>query len=62
LLFNLVRRGKKAGVRSVITDPGRPPFTDMAARACEKLEAMCDAWYVPHPHNARGYVLDIPAA
>lgn len=62
LLFNLLRRAQKQGVRSIITDPGRQPFTDMATRACEKLDALCDAWFVPHPYNARGYVLDVPVA
>ncbi|HEY7774335.1 MAG TPA: methyltransferase domain-containing protein [Marinagarivorans sp.] len=61
LLFNLLRRAQKAGARAIITDPGRPPFTEAASRAHAKLGAFCDAWFVPHPHNSRGYVLDVPA-
>lgn len=59
-LYNLVRRAQKAGVRSIITDPGRPPFTDMALKAEAKLEGVIEPWFVPHPHNSRGYVLDVP--
>lgn len=59
-LYNLVRRAHRAGVRSIITDPGRPPFTQMALKAEEKLEGVIEPWFVPHPHNSRGYVLDVP--
>ena len=59
-LYNLVRRAQKQGVRTIITDPGRDPYAQMALRACDKLGAQCDPWFVPHPHNARGYVLDVP--
>jgi predicted nicotinamide N-methyase len=60
LLFNLINRVHKAGVkRVVITDPGRPPFRKMAERCCEKFDAIYDNWSVPHPHNTSGLVLDI---
>ncbi|WP_053981113.1 class I SAM-dependent methyltransferase [Marinagarivorans algicola] len=61
LVYNLVRRAQKNGVRTIIADPGRTPYAEMALRACDKLGAMCDPWFVPHPHNARGYILDVPA-
>lgn len=61
-LFNLVRRAHKAGVRCVLTDPGRPPFTQMAERCCAKLGAELESWAVPEPYNCSGYVLDVPAS
>jgi predicted nicotinamide N-methyase len=60
LLFNLMNRIHKAGVhRVVITDPGRPPFRQMAERCCEKFDAIYDNWSVPHPNNTSGMILDI---
>ncbi len=58
-LFNLARRAARANVRTIITDPGRPPFLDMAERCCEKLGGQLDAWSVPAPYNTSGYILDI---
>ncbi|VUD48144.1 Ubiquinone biosynthesis O-methyltransferase [Thalassocella blandensis] len=58
-LFNLVKRAHKAGVRTVMTDPGRPPFRDMAEKSIEKFGGAYVDWTVPHPHNASGIVLDI---
>lgn len=59
-LFNLIRRAQKSGVRTVLTDPGRPPFTQMAERCCDILGAELEPWAVPEPHNCSGYVLDVP--
>jgi predicted nicotinamide N-methyase len=60
LLFNLIDCAHKAGVqRVVITDPGRPPFREMALRCCEKFDAIYDNWSVPHPFNTSGMILDI---
>jgi predicted nicotinamide N-methyase len=60
LLFNLISRIHKAGVhRVVITDPGRPPFLQMAERCCKKFDAIYDNWSVPHPNNTSGMILDI---
>jgi len=59
-LFNLCRRASQVGgIRIVFTDPGRPPFREMAERACEKLNAEYVDWHVRHPHNTSGLVLDI---
>jgi len=63
-LYKLVRRAQQAGgVRVVITDPGRPTFTEMAERCVDKLGAFLEPWSAPHPHNMSGWVLDLdPAA
>ncbi|MFT5082699.1 MAG: putative nicotinamide N-methyase [Lentisphaeria bacterium] len=58
-LFNLARRAHKAGVRVVMTDPGRPTFSAMADRCVDKLNASCESWSTPYPVNASGLVLDI---
>ncbi len=59
-LFNLARRAGQAGVQRVIfTDPGRPPFREMAERAMERFDAEYTDWHVAHPHNTSGLVLDI---
>ncbi len=60
-LFNLIRRAAKAGVRTVLTDPGRPPFTAMAQRCADRLSAELNGWAVPAPHSCSGYVLDVPS-
>lgn len=60
LLFNLIRRAHKAGVKRVVmTDPGRPPFRKMAERCDEKFDVTYDNWSVSHPYNTSGLVLDI---
>ena len=58
-LFNLVRRAQKANTRVILSDPGRPPFTQMAQLAQDKLDALYSAWFVPPPYNASGYILDV---
>lgn len=58
-LYNLVRRANKAGARVILSDPGRPPFTQMAEQCQDKLGALFSAWHVPAPHNASGYILDV---
>ena len=60
LLFNLARRAHRSGTaRVVMTDPGRPPFRSMAERAMHSLDANYTDWFVHHPFNASGLVLDI---
>ena len=60
VLFNLVRRCYRAGVKRVVmTDPGREPFTQMAERCVETFAARYEGWSVPHPYNNEGVVLDI---
>ncbi len=60
LLFNLVKRSHRAGVKRVVmTDPGRPPFRMMAEKCLEKFDGIYDNWSVPHPYNTSGLVLDI---
>lgn len=59
-LFNLIRRVKRAGdIRIVMTDPGRPPFTSMAKRAVDIYGGEFTDWFVQHPFNVSGVVLDI---
>ena len=60
-LYNLTRRACQVGTRVVMTDPGRPPFREMAAKCAEKLGAFYDNWSVPHPHSASGLVMDTDA-
>lgn len=60
-LFNLIRRAAKAGVRTILADPGRPPFTQMARRCINRLDAELNGWSVPEPHSCSGYVLDVPS-
>jgi predicted nicotinamide N-methyase len=60
LLFNLIQRAYRAGVKRVVmTDPGRPPFRTMADKCVEKFDVVYDNWSVPHPYNTSGLVLDI---
>ena len=58
-LFNLARRAHQSGVRVVMTDPGRPPFREMAEKCYHTFDARYDNWSTPHPYNATGLVLDI---
>lgn len=59
-LYNLTRRAKQAGdTRVVFTDPGRPPFRAMAEKAVRNLGAEYSDWFVKHPYNATGLVLDV---
>lgn len=57
-LFNLVKRAHSAGVRTVMTDPGRPPFRDMAEKSVKKFDAGYFDWSSPNPNYATGIVLD----
>lgn len=61
-LYNLVRRAHKAGVRVVLSDPGRPPFLAMAEAIEAKLGGIFSGWHVPAPYNCSGYILDLPPA
>ena len=58
-LYNLMQRAYKVGCRVVITDPGRPPYREMAEKCADKFDAIYNDWIVPHPHNASGLVLDM---
>lgn len=58
-LYNLTKRARDSGVRTVMTDPGRPTFRELSERASDKLEAVYDNWITPHPNNATGLVLDV---
>ncbi len=59
-LFNLIRRAKRAGdTRVIFADPGRSPFRSMAEKTCEKTDAEYTDWFVHHPHNASGLILDV---
>ena len=57
-LFDLVGRAYQAETRVVMTDPGRPPFQEMAEKCASEYGALFDDWAVPHPYNVSGLVLD----
>lgn len=60
-LYNLARRAYKAGkTRVIMTDPGRPPFREMAEQCIDTMGGVYDNWHVAHPYNTSGLVLDIP--
>ena len=57
---NLVVRAIQADVsRVTFTDPGRPPFRQMAKSLEKKYGGTYSDWDVPNPHNLWGLVLDI---
>ena len=60
MLFNLIKRAKKAGVSQVIiADPCRSPFTDLAQR-CQKIygeQARVESKWLKRPVNASGEIL-----
>ena len=60
MLFNLIKRAKKAGVSQVIiADPCRSPFTDLAQR-CQKIygdQARVEGKWLKRPVNASGEIL-----
>lgn len=67
-LYQLINRAIEAGVpRIILTDPGRPPFRDLAGAAETlateepklNLDVRYTDWDVPNPHNAWGLVLEI---
>jgi predicted nicotinamide N-methyase len=59
-LFNLINRSYQSGIKRVVmTDPGRPPFRNMAERCINKFDCVYDNWSVAHPYNTSGLVLDI---
>ena len=58
-LLNVVKRAYKSETRVIITDPGRPPFFEMAEICQKKLGADLNYWSVAEPYNKGGYVLDI---
>jgi predicted nicotinamide N-methyase len=52
-LFQLLKRARKAGVtRSIVADPGRPPFWDLAGRAEDKLDGEVLSHRVKRPKPA----------
>ena len=58
-LFNLIRRAKKAGVKQVmISDPCRPPFTDLSERCQDKFDDVeVVEKLLKRPVNASGEIL-----
>ena len=58
-LSNLVARGKKAGVRrTIIADPCRPPFNDLAQRMRLKYDDVeVEEVFLKRPVNASGEIL-----
>ncbi|MFL0809277.1 MAG: methyltransferase [Agarilytica sp.] len=58
-LYNLTKRAREAGVRVVMTDPGRPTFRELAEKSADKMGAVYDNWSTPHPYNFSGLVLDV---
>lgn len=59
-LVDLVGRCYQAGIERVLmTDPGRPPFRDLAEQCAQIYDAFYENWSVPHPYNTSGLVVDI---
>lgn len=58
-LYNLIRRGKRAGVRQVmISDPCRPPFTALAEKCHDMLDDVeLVEKFLKKPVNASGEIL-----
>lgn len=58
-LFNLIKRAKRAGVKQImISDPCRPPFSDLAARCQDKLENVeLVEKFLKRPVTASGEIL-----
>ena len=63
-LFKLVRRARKAGVKTVmIADPCRPPFTELAERCAKRFEGVtCHDVEIRRPVAASGQVLVVDNA
>ncbi len=61
MLFNLINRAKKAGVKTVmISDPCRSPFTALATRCKKKYDKVeVIAKHLSRPVNASGEILII---
>lgn len=60
LLFNLIGRAKKAGVKQVmISDPCRPPFTDLVERCRKKYgdAVQLEEKWLSRPVRASGEIL-----
>ena len=61
VLFNLIRRAKKAGVKQIIiSDPCRPPFTDLAEKCTEKFptgQVKVVEKFLKRPVHASGEIL-----
>ena len=59
VLFNLISRAKRAGVKQVIiADPCRPPFTDLAERALRRFEQVeVFEKFLTRPLHASGEIL-----
>ena len=58
-LFNLIKRSRKAGVKTVmISDPCRPPFNDLAAKCLDKLDDIeVVEKFLKRPVNASGEII-----
>ncbi len=59
LLMNLIARARRAGVQQVmISDPCRPPFTDLAERCDKKYDGvLLVEKFLKRPVNASGEIL-----
>ncbi len=59
-LFALIKRARKAGVKTiVIADPGRSPFLKLAKRCQKKFDANLLPVAISKPTKAEGYLLII---
>ena len=60
VVFNLVKRAIKAGVKKIIiSDPERPPFFTLSERCIDKFHAELEPWSVNKPRRASGCLLII---
>ena len=60
-VYNLLCLAQEAGLRVIVSDPGRPPFIEVVEQLPEQFDYAFENWAVPHPYNYSGLVLDIPA-
>ncbi len=59
-LFNLIRRAKRAGVKTVyIADPGRTSFLQLAERCEQELGGSSEYHAISRPVRGTGYILKV---
>lgn len=61
-VITLLKLAHDAGLRCIVSDPGRPPFIYAAEALADQLELYLENWSVPHPHNISGLILEIPVS
>lgn len=60
ILFNLIRRAKKAGVKQIlIADPGRPPFWALVERCASSWGSRYESRRIEQPFKTSKYILRV---